>query len=251
MTDAEFHSSPSDIDLFLAEPSLWVIKHFLGYRTEVGPAAYRGTSVEFGLAAHLVGDRFADDEEGKTYATAGLNTAKDYALYRYRQLTGGEITDAIEDEAKNIPLMLDEAIKAMKGRTGLLQRQRRIDMIIEGVPIQGYLDFVYADELIDLKSTKTVPNKPRAGHVRQMAIYGAATGLPARLLYCSAKKSLWHPVTPEMAATAMAQVRAACKAIKRVNEMSYRDAVELHPPKDITSFYWDPVSRYVAADLWS
>lgn len=251
----DWHSSPSDIELFLNESALWFVKHYLGYRTEVGPAAHRGTAVEFGLAAHLVGDGFlTEDDEGKTYDSPENHnlTAKQYAMLRYRQLTFGEITDEIEAEARNIPLMLDQAITAFAGTKGLLQRQRRIDTVIEGVPLLGYLDFVYPHELIDLKSTKAIPSVPRPGHVRQMAIYSAASGLPARLCYCSAKKFVWHAITPEASEAALRQVRAACRAIRRIRENpSWRDAAEMHPPRDLGSFFYDAVSRHIAAEIWS
>lgn len=254
----DFHSSPSDIGLFLEEPALWFIKQFLGYRTEVGPSAHRGTAVEFGLAAHLVGENFlVADEEGQSYNVPENKnlSAKQYAMMRYRQLTQGEITDEIEDEAKNVPLMLDQSIEAFKGITGLIQRQRRMDVSVEGIPLQGYLDFVYADKLIDLKSTKSIPSKPRPGHVRQMAIYTAATGLPARLCYASAKKFLWHDVTPAMHEAALREVHSACRAMRRIrtyiDNSDWRTVSIMFPPRDLESFYYDPIARHIAADLWS
>ncbi len=257
-SSTDFHTSPSDLNLFLEEPALWFVKQFLGYRTISGASAHRGTAIEFGLASHLLGAlaKPVDEAHNVPIGEDAPSEPKQRALYRYRQLTFGEITDDIEDEFKNVGLMFDQAVlsfknRATEGEKPLIQWGKRINTTIEGLAVQGILDFVYPDCLVDLKTTKAIPSKPRAGHVRQVAIYSHATGLPALLCYVSAKKSLWHQINEEQSAKALSQVKAACRAIRRIrSQRDWREAAEFYPPRDLESFYYDQISTHIVSDIW-
>ena len=48
------HLSPSSLNLFAAEPALWVMERLLGHRSSPGCAAHRGTAAEAGIEIGLI-----------------------------------------------------------------------------------------------------------------------------------------------------------------------------------------------------
>ena len=56
------HLSASSVNLFAAQPALWIAERLLGRKSPVGAAAHRGTAVEAGVTKGLL-DPKADVEE--------------------------------------------------------------------------------------------------------------------------------------------------------------------------------------------
>lgn len=286
MDDGKPRSSPSDINTFLAEPAAWFLKRFADYRTESGAAAHRGSAVEFGLTYHLLhsspvnqktlagleseeytvpigavyekdGERYVKtdkEDQGVDLKVMERATGYDYAMTRFRQLTGGEISDEIEAEAQNIRPMYQQAVDAFRDTGTLLTTQTRVESEIEGIVVRGYLDFTFSGPpaaLVDLKTTKRMPSQPRTEHIRQVSFYSHVTGLPAKLCYVTPKKWQWFDVEPIEQQRAFRHIRAACRAMRRIlSERDWRESAQLYPPRDPGSFYYDDVSRLLVEQVW-
>ena len=68
--------------------------------------------------------------------------------------------------------------------------QKKIEVTFEDlpVPIIGYIDFIFKDVIVDLKTTARMPSKPTEANKRQMAIYSLAyPNYRADVFYASPK----------------------------------------------------------------
>jgi hypothetical protein len=122
------HVSASSLNLWAAEPALWVMQRLLRKRAPVAPAAHIGTAVEAGVEAALL----------------GLAQPLTVAGKKYDALCG----DA--EARKRIGGMLERALGRLLAygapdlpTTG--ERQQRVEIGLEGVPVPcvGYTDFVF------------------------------------------------------------------------------------------------------------
>src|SRR5436190_2831058 len=83
------HLSASSVNLFAAQPALWVAEKLLGRKSPVGAAAHRGTAVEAGVAKGLL-DPKIDVEEC---------VAEAEAVYRQKTALSGDPKRDAEGEA--------------------------------------------------------------------------------------------------------------------------------------------------------
>jgi hypothetical protein len=194
------HLSASSLNLWRAHPAKWAMQYLGGHKEE-SPAFWRGLAVEDGLKAHLMGH----DPMG-----VAMNTFEKNAM--------GEASDEVEDERKLVAPMVAEAIK-WKPPSKLFATQVEIQYWMDGVPIpiKGYLDFVFeCGAIIDSKTSKTCPSRPKADHVRQVAIYRAAKdNAPGSLLYITHTKHACLPVGDNAAAEALDGLRRDAQSLER------------------------------------
>lgn len=211
------HLSASSLNLWREHPGLWATKYLAGVRDEDSPAAWRGKAVEDGMAAML---------RGHDPAGVSMNTFEANAV--------GDACDEVEAERKLIAPMLKQ-VAAWTPAAPLIATQLKVEHWMDGVPVPviGYLDFVFEDGLIlDLKTTKACPSSPRAGHLRQVALYRAArANSPGALLYVTHAKHALYSVGDNEAAEAINQLRADALSLEaflsRVD--SARDALHCLP----------------------
>jgi hypothetical protein len=170
------HLSPSSLNAYAANPALWCGRYLLGWKDDMGPAAHRGSAIEAGLDVFLY-ERKTDEAIAR-------------ALDRFAELTQGVADDETEAERLNITPMLEQAMKALSGLPIPNARQLRCEYYAGGVevPIIGYLDYVWDDFGLDLKTTKSCPSAIKSDHARQFAMYAAAKQKPWKCLYVTAKK---------------------------------------------------------------
>ncbi len=223
------HLSPSSLRLYREEPAAWVVRYLMGVRDEAGPGAWRGTAVEAGVDRLLFG-------YDKTMALASMNA-------KWNELAQGAADDKAMKESADLPEYLAQAQAALQGRPMPLTKQSKISIDLPGieVPLIGFVDYQWADEGLDLKTTQRLPSSPQPAHVEQMAVYMEATGKPFSLLYVTPKKSAIYPVTADMARDAMVRVRrgaAAVRALLEKSQGSY-DALSIFSP-DMSTYHWSP-----------
>lgn len=227
------HVSASSLNLFAAEPALWVMERLLRLRSPVGPAAHVGTAVEAGVEFALLNpDRLYD--------------ALPVALGRYDELC----QDA--DGKLKIAGMLEQALKqlAAYGRPDVPEggRQHRVEIALDGVPVPcvGYTDFVFHGHgvIVDLKTSSTLPSAIKVAHARQGAVYARAFGnYGMRFCYATPKKSAVYQL--ENAADHLAALANIARRLDRFLSLS-KDPQELAGVvcPDFDSFYWsDPQAR--------
>lgn len=233
------HLSPSSLNMYAVNPCLWVGKYLFGWKDEMGPAAFRGTAIEAGLDHWL----YQRDPEAASIV----------ALNQFARLTEGEASDGHEAERDNIGPMLSQAIAAMKDSPVPVARQIKVEHWVDGVevPIIGYVDYLFEDHGIDLKTTKACPSSIKADHGRQVSLYAKAKERPFKLLYVTAKKSALYPLSQEDADIHLRDLERQARAVRHLLNKSEtaRDAANFFAP-DFSDFRWSEKTQEAANTLY-
>lgn len=227
------HVSASSLNLWAAEPALWIMQRLLKYRSPAGPAAHVGTAVEAGVE----------------YALLNLERVHDalpVAHKRYDQLC----QDA--DARLKIAGMLEQALRQLidYGRPDVPDdgRQHRVEIQLEGVtvPCIGFTDFVWHNHgiIADLKTSTTLPSAIKVSHARQGAVYQKAfNNYGMRFCYATPKKSAVYQL--ENPADHLAAMANIARRLDRFLSLS-KDPQELANIvcPNYESFYWnEPQAR--------
>mgnify|MGYP003133205312 CR=1 FL=1 len=155
--------SPSSINTYISDPSMWVAKYLFGVKSAGGASAMRGIAEEFVLAEKL--------EKG-TFDFNLLET-KFMSLCVDASLDLGDIKVEKERNALNkYGTILDENFKY----DNLKDYQEKVEVQIDDlpVPIMGYIDFRFEGKIVDLKTSSRMPTRPTEAQKRQMALYSMA-----------------------------------------------------------------------------
>lgn len=231
------HLSASSLNLWTALPGLWALRYLCGFKDTFGPAAMRGTAVEAGML-HLL-----HDQEDPLAV----------ALRTFDEGVQGEISDAIDAERAMIPGMMDQ-VAAWQPPSALRASQIKIECRLDGlaVPIIGFVDFSFDNEDVDLKTTKACPSKPKADHVRQVAIYRTARNKGGKLLYITKNKQAEFDVTDEMRDAAIEEITLTANSLGRYLGTfdSTADAVRCLPI-DRDNFRWSAPAERAYRDALS
>lgn len=249
------HLSPSSINLFIKEPSLWIMKHFYGLTSFTNVYADRGTHIENGVNSLIENPKLT------------VSNAADIALEGFQKDTffwdEEDITDEIEH---NIPAWVKNTNKALEEISDEAPSlQKEIDFSIEGVKIKGFIDYEYDDLLVDLKTVNTVPSPCSRGarkgmlksdkndNVRQQSIYNKAEDKRVCLLFVSPDASYAHYLTDEELQPRFEEAVQSVKNIKKLLTKDIEDVIKDYIPdmkKAQWSFYWDDKLRKAAEDIW-
>jgi hypothetical protein len=184
-TLAEFdihHLSLSHVKCFTEDRAQWYARYILKEKLPVGPAAFRGSSVEDGLCELLSG------ADALTAATVTANA------FRKRCEESGILLDDYKAKAeqKKLGAYLDNALVCAED-TGLkdyavdeIQTQKQIGLDIQGLPVtKGFIDFT-AEVPYELKTVGRMVKAPRLWDVQQVLIYMKALKVEmGYLLYAS------------------------------------------------------------------
>lgn len=235
------HLSPSSLNLYAANPSLWVGRYLLQWQDEFGPAASRGTAIEAGL------DLWLFDRSKAVEAEA-------VALANFMDRTQGLADDDHEAERANIVPMLKQAILALADVPVPIGRQMKIEHYANGieVPIIGYVDYLFDDFGLDLKTTKACPSSIKADHARQVAVYAEARKRPWKVLYVTAKKSALYELGGNEQAIALRDIERHASAVRHLLKHSFdaQEAAKFFAPS-LDDFRWSPKTADAANALWS
>jgi hypothetical protein len=119
------------------------------------------------------------------------------------------------------------------------------------VPIVGYLDWQFVGGgILDLKTTRAIPSKPRSDHAAQVGFYCKARDCASgSLLYVSTKKGALYELTPDDLEAGYRSLIVAAKAVKMLltNAPTKQDALRTFAP-DFDSFYWSDATRKMALE---
>ena len=233
------HLSPSSLNLYAANPSLWCLRYLYKVDDAMGPAAHRGTAVEDGLSHWL--------------QTHDITASANIALDRFASLTHEMPGPETEAERANILPMLVQAQAACKEYGNPEKRQLRVEHLVDGVavPIIGYSDFEWRTFGIDLKTTKQCPSQPRDEHVRQVSLYAKCASKPFRLVYVTGKKSATYQVGDNTAANGLADLERIARSVQHLLARSETpdEAAQIFSP-DYSDFRWSPTTRDSAQQVW-
>lgn len=246
------HLSPSSINLFINAPSLWVLEKLLKFRGSMGCAAHRGTATETGVSAGLFDHALSAED-----CTA-------VALAQYDKLTALNGDPKRDSERAVIPGMIRQGLALRDHGLPIMPNgesrfgsgvQHKVEITLEGVsvPVIGYLDWMYADDILDLKTTLRVPSSMSETHLRQASVYKTAwRKKQVRFAYCSDKRSEIHTLTFEQYEVAMRQLTCAAQRMERFLALSSDPhALAAIVPHSSESFYFnDPATKAKALEVY-
>lgn len=240
------HLSASQINLWMAAPSLWIMEKLLGRKGGVGCAAHRGTATEAGVSAGLF-DHALTHEECVAVALPVYD--------RLTALSGDPKRDA---ERAVIPGMVAEGLALREHGQPIRPNdgdQHRVEIRLEGVsvPIVGFLDWLYSDEVLDLKTTTRIPSAMSEAHIRQATIYKCAhPNKRVRFAYASEKRMEKHTLTREQYDQAVKQIVLTAQRLERFLSLS-KDPLELAaivPHNSETFYFSDPSVKTAAVEVF-
>jgi len=227
--------SPTMIAQWDAAPATLILRRLYGIKGKANAKMWRGDAVEAGLNFWL---------HNKTREDSMAN-AKTRAIDTFWQRASGEISDEIEEVAKLIPAMVEQAIIALSHKTSpVAATQLGVETFLDDVdvPVYGKMDFVFEDRsIVELKNTTRCPSKIESvsiSHRWQTAIYAKARGVPVELIYVTDKKSIAFEILPDdpclktMRRSALSLQKALASAVD--GEGLLRSV-----PLNVESFYWD------------
>lgn len=230
----------------IGAPSLWVMEKLLGKRGQMGCSAHRGTASEAGISAGLFDHDLTEEE------------CVNIALPIFDRLSALSGDPKREAERANIPGIVRQGLALRERGVPIPPEgddQHRIEIRLDGVsvPIIGYLDWMYPDEILDLKTTMRVPSAMSDPHQRQASIYKTAyMDKRVRFFYASDKKNDTHTLTREQYDASIAQITATAQRLERFLGVS-DDARELAAivPHSSDSFYFsDAATKANAIEIY-
>lgn len=174
------HISISQLNLWAAAPGVYVMERLLGHKTPVGAAAHRGSAVEAGVIAGLMG--------------ASLNEATDTTNAIFTEKTALSSDPRRDKERDALAGMVAQGISLLSpwGKPDRTQARKEWQMEGIAVPVLGFSDAEYDDHglIIDLKTSHALPTTIRTSHARQVASYvGAGSNVTGGVAYVTSKKS--------------------------------------------------------------
>lgn len=233
--------SPSSLNLFAAAPALFVLEKIKGVRSTVGPAAFRGTAVEKGVAHGLVNPE------------CDIAECAQIAQDEFSKLASLSVDPRKDKIASEIPAMVEQAIEALRpyGVPDALQESH--EWKPEGLkyPIFGYSDFRWNDSgiIVDLKTTGAMPSEIKPSHARQVAFY-CGDNMDGRICYVSPKKNaVYNLENTKLHRDALFRIALACERFMELSD-DPDFFINITSP-DLESFYWSaPDTRALAWKYW-
>jgi hypothetical protein len=235
--------SPSSLNLFAAQPSMFVLERIIGLRQPVGAPAHRGTAVEDGVTIGLMNPE------------ATLDACVDVALKKYDTITGLSGDKRRQEYRDTISDMVKSALEELRPYGVPSHCQQFVSWKPEGLtyPIVGYLDYRWEQHgiVVDLKTTEKLPSSIKVPHARQVAIYASTIGdnVDARLSYVTPKKKATYRLeNVREHLNALHQIARACENFLSLSEdPSFFKSIIV---PDLESFYWGGPARQLAHEHW-
>jgi hypothetical protein len=238
------HLSASSLNLWAAEPALWVMERLLDRRSPTSAVAARGKAVEHGIHVGLV-------DAGRE--VAACIAAAEAAFDREMALTPDGRRDA---ERGNLAGYVQHGLAELRQYGSPTAYQDRVEIALDDVPVPlvGYPDWRFDQHglIVDLKTAERLPSAISNSHGRQGAVYARAHGnYGMRMAYVkpSAGRDGRAVAVYEMSAD---EVRAHLAALRQIALRLERFmAVSSDPAElagmvvpDYDAFWWNrPITR--------
>lgn len=234
--------SPSALNLFAAQPALFVLEKIMGFKQPVGSPAHRGTAVEDGVTHGLMNP------------DALLKECSEVAFKKYDIITALSLDKRREEYRETIPGMVESALLELRPYGVPSQCQGFVEWRPEGLvyPIVGYWDYHWADSnvTVDLKTSEKLPSSVKVPHARQISLYVTSNNADARVCYTTPKKRATYQVENiDAHRSALHQMALRCEAFLSLSEDPAFFKTITVP--DLDSFYWSgPAARQLAYEHW-
>jgi hypothetical protein len=237
------HLSPSSLNLFAAQPALWVMERLLKKRGSVGCAAHRGTAAEAGIVHGLLNP------------TAEISVCQALALAEFDKLAALSGDPKRQKERDAIPGIVAVAIPELRKYGVPDGIQVRVDKRIEGVPIpvMGFIDVRWGQHgiTLDIKSQLRLSSEISTSHARQVSLYIHETNDEGRIAYCTPQKIGVYRL--ENAKDHLANLKNIAQRLEAFLSLSPDPKVLASTVvPDLDSFYFsDPQTRALAKECFN
>lgn len=236
------HLSASSINLFAAEPAMWVMQKLAKKNTGVGPAAHRGTAAEAGIVMGLL------DPE------APIVHCQQHALSEFDRLVSIDLDGKAAKERAAIMNIVEHGIKKLRvaGIPDEVQQKIEITLPDLAVPIIGFVDVGWSKKhgiRLDIKTKLRAVTAIEEAHNRQVSLYLHGTNMTGRVCYITPKDA--EIFTLENPAQYVEQARQI--ALRIQNFLSLTDDTEkliASVVPNYGSFYWDAASRSTGKEVF-
>ena len=164
------HLSASSLNLWAAEPALWIMERLLGRRSPSGIPAARGKAVEAGVNIGLHDPALSVEvcaAEAESVFDRETTLNPDPRREEERKKLAGYVKGALAE-------LRQYGLPDADGYQGKVEI--RIDEV--PVPVIGFVDWRFSAHglIVDLKTTERLPSAISASHSRQGAVYATAHG---------------------------------------------------------------------------
>lgn len=246
------HLSASSLNLWAAQPALWIMERLLGKKTPIGIPAARGKSVEHGV--HL----------GLLDPTKLVEECAAEAEREFNRLTALGGDPRRDEERLKIGGYVRGALAELRQYGIPDAYQHRIELRLDDVPVPivGFIDWRFSEHgvIVDLKTTERLPAEIGDPHGRQGAVYASAHGnYGMRFAYAKpapGKKDPQQVRVYEMSGDDIQRHRSALRVIALslatflAISNDPRELAGLIVP-DFESFWWsDPTARALGREVY-
>jgi hypothetical protein len=234
------HLSASSLNLYAAEPALWVMERLIGLKSSGSAIMARGKAVEAGVHLALTRPNLTIDAA----ITEGLRTY---------DLEMALVPDARrEDEKQQIPGYIKFAVEELRPYGVPTAYQDKVSVTLEGVPVPiiGYIDWRFDQHglIVDLKTSERLPSGISAAHGRQGAVYANAHGnYGMRFAYAKPTPNKKDGKAVAIYEMSGEERRSHLSALKQIALRLHRFLSLSHDPHELAglvcpnyeSFYWN------------
>lgn len=237
------HLSASSLNLFAAEPALWVMERLLKKRGPVGCAAHRGTAAEAGIVHGLLNP------------DATIEACQKVALDTFGQLTALSGDPRRDKEREAIPAIVATALPELRQYGIPDEVQAKVERMLPGVPVPfiGFVDLGWSAHgiTLDLKSQLRLSSSISASHARQVGLYIHGTNREGRVAYCTPQKiGVYRLENADQHVADMANIAKRLEAFLSFSDDPHALASAVVP--DFDSFYWtDPTTRALGKECFA
>ena len=239
------HLSPSKINLWVADPALFVGTYLCGMKGSFGVGAFRGTAVEHALEKKLSNKDFPQKAIDEFLYGSFDKECLEHDI--------AENDDKLIKERTALELYYNVALETYADFGTPTHYQQKVYFQHEDLPIPflGYIDFMYEDSIRDLKTVGVRPSKFSEAHQRQLAVYS----------YAYPDKEMWCDYVTKREAVSFKlqnpkekfkEVMRICFGLQKFLSIS-NDAFELasmlHPNYD--DWRWSEDMKQQSTKIWS
>ena len=232
--------SPSSINTYISDMPMWVARYLFGVKSGSGAGAGRGIVQEAVLADKYDTGKFDFD----SLDTKFMSMCEDFML---------NLEDVkVEKERKTLE-KFGKVIDENFNYKDLKQYQERVEVQLEDMPIpfMGYIDFRFANTIVDLKTTTRMPSQPSEAQKRQMAFYSMAYPSNGVDLFFATPKD-YKKFTLKDLGRYKKQLRRIAFSIEKflsISDDKYELASLIYPNFD--SWTWGNAMKIEAKKIWA
>lgn len=160
------HLSASSLNLWAAEPAVWVLERLLGHRSPPSALMARGKAAEEGIHGGLM-------DPGRS-----IEACVETALQAYDREMALNGDERRESERAQISGYVQHGLLELRQYGQPSGYQERVEIAFEDVPVPviGFIDWRFDQHglIVDLKTSERLPSAISLSHARQGAVYARA-----------------------------------------------------------------------------